>query len=332
MTEYGESGAASSDTANVVARINSPLGMTDLRKLVSALNQSDWSLVDAGQQKQSAAHAFGDYSQLKVLAVDDNAVNREVLNEALSVLSVKAVFASSGQEAVDLAKDNVFDIVFMDCSMPGMDGYQATAAIRNNTQSSGAYIVALTAHVTGQAAEQWQSAGMDNYIAKPFTVAQLDNVLGQLDTDHTVAPPINESTIDQAMEDATLLSEEAMAMFDMVEATTGTAMKTKVFTMFCEQVDGSVAQLMDCCAQKQDSKQLKDLAHALKSMASSAGALRVRLWCEEVEFNAEQDIWPDEQARQALLEQVDLTKQAMLESVGSTDSPPPSDAAQIADA
>ena len=67
-------------------------------------------------------------------------------------------------------------------------------------------------------------------------------------------------------------------------------------------------------------------------MASSAGALRVQLWCEDVELNAEQDVWPDEQERQALLEHVSLTKQAMLEIVGSTETPPPSDVAQIADA
>ena len=64
--------------------------------------------------------------------------------------------------------------------------------------------------------------------------------------------------------------------------------------MFCGQVDEGAGALFDCCQSQQDAKALKELAHALKSMCSSAGALRAQVLCDEIELNAEQDVWPSE--------------------------------------
>lgn len=297
LSEYGAAAGNQSSLNNVCGNLTSPLNIVDAEKIVVALNTSDWSLIDAVDAKQKIDISTHNFGELDILAVDDNAVNREVLNEALSALNVKATFAESGQEALDLAARQTFDLIFMDCSMPGMDGYQATAAIRDNTSSASAYIVALTAHVTGPAAEKWKAAGMDNYVAKPFTVAQLENVLNKVAGEENTRTIVSDDVADEApYEDhkGSLLSQDVLAMFESVSAATGNDMKTKVFSMFCGQVDDGANALFDCCDLRQDTKALKELAHALKSMCSSAGALRAQLLCDDIEVNAELDIWPSE--------------------------------------
>ena len=85
---------------------------------------------------------------LQVLVVDDNAVNRLVAQRLLERLGCRVVTAGSGQEAIDVLRDSSCDLVLMDCRMPGMDGYQATAAIRELEAGSGRRlpVVAVTAN------------------------------------------------------------------------------------------------------------------------------------------------------------------------------------------
>lgn len=309
LSQYGGAGGSHSIQDNICGHIASPLNVEDCANIVLALNSSDWSLIEAGDRKPKVHSDMKDFGGLKVLAVDDNAVNREVLNEALSVLNISATFAESGEQAVDYANAQLFDLIFMDCSMPGMDGYQATAAIRENAANSNVYIVALTAHVTGPSAEKWRAAGMDDYIAKPFTVAQLEAVLHKVDGSREPKMSVDASP-PTPVEDA-LLSDDVLAMFESISATTGNDMKTKVFSMFCGQVDEGADALYACCRLQQDTKALKDLAHALKSMCSSAGALRAQLLCDEIEINAEAQIWPNEAQIEQLKQTIVETKEAM---------------------
>ncbi len=111
-----------------------------------------------------------------ILAADDNAVNREVLAEALGRLGVKLTLVVDGQSAVAAASTGAFDLILMDCSMPGMDGYAATRAIRAREAEAGSSpvpIVALTAHVAGMHAGAWRDAGMNDTLSKPFTLKGL---------------------------------------------------------------------------------------------------------------------------------------------------------------
>ena len=115
----------------------------------------------------------------KVLAADDSPVNREVVREALSKLDIEVALASDGKEAVDLITNNHFDLVLMDCSMPEMDGYEATRAIRDwekENYRAAMPVIALTAHVAGDD-EEWKHAGMDYFLTKPFTMGSLVEAL-----------------------------------------------------------------------------------------------------------------------------------------------------------
>lgn len=103
-----------------------------------------------------------------VLLVEDNQVNQMVAKAILTKLGYQVMIAFNGQEAVDLIKTNSFDAVLMDCHMPIMDGYEATQYIRSKLRKEHLPIIAVTANVMHGDREKCYSAGMDDYITKPY--------------------------------------------------------------------------------------------------------------------------------------------------------------------
>ncbi len=113
---------------------------------------------------------------LEVLVADDNAINREVALAMLERLGCRVVLVEEGAAAVGEAHERRFDAILMDCQMPGMDGYAATAAIRREENECGrtpTCIVALTANVLARDRARALEAGMNDFLAKPFTNEQL---------------------------------------------------------------------------------------------------------------------------------------------------------------
>ena len=115
----------------------------------------------------------------QILVVEDNVVNRRVAVKVLQNMGYKPKFAENGVIAVEMHRATPFDIILMDCQMPEMDGYQATAIIRSDEASSGVRvpIIAMTAHAMKGDRETCLAAGMDDYLTKPVVPAQLRALL-----------------------------------------------------------------------------------------------------------------------------------------------------------
>jgi PAS domain S-box-containing protein len=131
--------------------------------------------------------------QLCVLLAEDNPVNQEVGRLILEALGCEVDVADNGRIAAEAVFENDYDLVFMDCQMPELDGYGATRLIRQMEKEGDAgrrpvTIVALTAHAMEGDREQCLAAGMDDYLPKPFNPDQLAAVLKRwtrfTDTDH----------------------------------------------------------------------------------------------------------------------------------------------------
>ena len=119
-------------------------------------------------------------SKLRVLLVEDNEINQQVANGMLSAMGCEVEIAVNGQQAVEILEQAAFDIVLMDCQMPVMDGYQATAAIREREADKPGRrqtIIALTANAMPEDRDRCLTAGMDDYLSKPFTVDKLRSLL-----------------------------------------------------------------------------------------------------------------------------------------------------------
>lgn len=113
---------------------------------------------------------------LLALVVEDNIVNQKVLAGFLRKLGVQTVLATNGAEAVRRCEEQIFDIIFMDCQMPVMDGFEATKRIR--TPSNSNYktpIVAVTANAMDADRQNCLDIGMDHYLKKPITLKDIRN-------------------------------------------------------------------------------------------------------------------------------------------------------------
>jgi PAS domain S-box-containing protein len=127
---------------------------------------------------ETAPQAEGFVSPARLLVTEDNAVNQKVAVAILKKLGFTADIANNGLEAVEKVKEREYDIIFMDCQMPGMDGFQATRTIRAmEGVGRRVPILAMTANAMQGDRERCLEAGMDDYISKPITIVDLKNAL-----------------------------------------------------------------------------------------------------------------------------------------------------------
>jgi CheY-like chemotaxis protein len=117
----------------------------------------------------------------RVLLVEDNPVNRLVATTMLAPMGLEVTECEDGQQALERLREQPYDLVLMDCQMPVLDGFGATAAIRTGeagADRSRVPIVAFTANALDGDAERCLAAGMDGYLSKPFTREQLATAVG----------------------------------------------------------------------------------------------------------------------------------------------------------
>jgi len=117
----------------------------------------------------------------RILLAEDNAINRRVAVRMLEKMGYRVDVAEDGQQAVEACARTPYDIVLMDCQMPVLDGFQATARLRELEREGGPRptIVAMTAHAMPGDRERCLAAGMDDYVTKPIKIDELARVLGR---------------------------------------------------------------------------------------------------------------------------------------------------------
>ncbi len=115
--------------------------------------------------------------QEKILLVEDNKVNQIVVKHQLRKIGYQCDIAENGQMALDLLQEKSYDLIFMDCQMPILDGYDATRAIRQNDQTKDLIIIGLTAFAMETDKEKCIDAGMNSYLSKPCSVNEIEIII-----------------------------------------------------------------------------------------------------------------------------------------------------------
>jgi len=119
---------------------------------------------------------------VRILMAEDNVINQKVAQLLLNNLGYKADMVANGLEAVRALEVIPYDLVFLDCLMPEMDGFEATATIRDkrsNVLNHAVPIIAITANTTAKDREECIEAGMDDYLAKPVKKPELAAIIGK---------------------------------------------------------------------------------------------------------------------------------------------------------
>jgi CheY-like chemotaxis protein len=114
----------------------------------------------------------------KVLLVEDNEMNRDMLSRRLTRRGFEVIFAVDGQQGVDLARSERPDIILMDMSLPVIDGWEATRRVKSDAATRGMPVIGLTAHAMSGDREKAIEAGCDDYDTKPV---EIDRLIGKIE-------------------------------------------------------------------------------------------------------------------------------------------------------
>src|SRR5262245_4550230 len=267
------------------AAITRPILRSEIEQLLQRLVRGDADLASA--RPAAPVSQATRFPPFRALVADDNAVNREAASEALSQLGAFVETVESGAQAVEAVLARRFDIVFMDGSMPDMDGFAATRRIRDAEAKSHrprTVIVALTAHVIGAAADAWRDAGMDDILHKPFTLAGLARTIAKLlprlaaaaSTGGAAASALHADHASQAEAsgEAALVDANVVEQLRQMQSRGKGDFVHKVLGLYRQHAPMTIAHLHEAATLGQ-AEACAQAAHALKSMSYNIGARRV---------------------------------------------------------
>lgn len=191
---------------------------------------------------------------LKILLVEDTPINRTVALNQLKHIGYKADYVTNGQEALDKLASESYDLIFMDCQMPVLDGYQATRTLRERERDRDrTLIIGLTAYALKGDREKCLAAGMDDYLTKPVTMKQLADTIAKW---VSKKESLKESLIDlQRLADISLGDKK----FELI-----------LIDFFIEQCQSYLEQLKDAL-RNSDPELLRRIAHQIKGSSVNVG-------------------------------------------------------------
>jgi CheY-like chemotaxis protein/HPt (histidine-containing phosphotransfer) domain-containing protein len=210
---------------------------------------------------------------LMILLADDNVVNQKVALAQLKKLGLKAVVVPNGRAAVEEVIRRNYALVLMDCQMPELDGFEATAAIRRAELSTGRHIpiIGLTAHAMEGDREKCIESGMDDYLSKPTSLQKLSKalrkwILGEAGN-NLVPVPIEEADYTRILDDDVIL---------------------ELTPIFIDDTANCLKMLSDAVAKK-DVEEIKSVVHQLKGSCAGVGATKMASICRQIEMMLKED-------------------------------------------
>ncbi|MDR0776990.1 MAG: EAL domain-containing protein [Azonexus sp.] len=239
----------------------------------------------AGQLNQASRHPTAEKHlgrHARILIAEDNATNQAVAVGMLRRLGCTCGIASNGAEAVARWREEAWDLVLMDCAMPEMDGFQATAAIRRE-EVDGRHtpIIAMTANTLAADIEHCREAGMDDHMAKPLTLEALTGHLHRW-LHYDDAPAVETGdTVGTAVPALSFDGGVMTCLRDCLGEALGEAIRP-----FLEDMPGYLQEMEEAIAAG-NADTLCRLAHVIKGAAGNLGALAMASVARDMEALAE---------------------------------------------
>lgn len=254
----------------------------------------------------------GSVAPLSLLLAEDHPINQQVILNQLSLLGYQADLANNGQEVLDLLSEKHYDLIFMDCQMPLLDGYAATQALRRreaeqerSMQASGVshqavrktVVIALTAHAMPADREKCLAAGMDDYLSKPVEQEELQAVL--LRWSEKIQPQPTEERAEENVNAEPMAADNSQSLpapldLHRLNAVSGGKLEfqRKLLRAFTERAVVDIAELKQAIAALNDSE-VEQQAHRLKGASANVGAVALSAIAAQVESLARQKTLTD---------------------------------------
>ncbi len=218
----------------------------------------------------------------RVLLVEDNEVNQAVAVAILTRLGYAADLAANGRQAVELVLRGRYGLVLMDCQLPVLDGYRATAEIRRREGTARRTpIVAMTAGVL-EDRQRCLAAGMDDHIAKPVLLPEVEAILSRW-LEGGAPTPTPAAPAAAAHSGVAVLDESRLTELGRLDATgNGAALVSRLVECFLDRIPVDLADLRAALDQG-DASRVTQIIHRLKGAAATVGSSGMVSLCERLE-------------------------------------------------
>ncbi|GAB6041859.1 response regulator [Endothiovibrio diazotrophicus] len=280
VTAYGREEAQQEAHGVALAGfLTKPVTASTLLDAVFAAMGREVAEVRGGSRREEVQEAVAKLRGARVLLVEDNEINQELALELLVNNGIQVVVANDGREALARLADGAFDGVLMDCQMPVMDGYTATAEIRKRSEWAELPVIAMTANAMAGDREKVLAAGMNDHIAKPINVNEMFNTMARWITPSVGALAEGEGSGVGSSENLAEIGLPELAGID-VEAGLATALGNgklyrKLLGKFRDAERGFAGRFRAALA-GEDGAAAERAAHTLKGVAGNIGADGVR--------------------------------------------------------
>jgi len=278
--------------AGVKIYLTKPVRQLDLYNSLVAMMTGD----QAEEDHLITQYSFKEEStrfNAKVLVAEDNVINQQVAMGVLLKLGCDVDLTLNGQEALDYFEKNSYDIVFMDCQMPRMDGYKATTEIRrmeNIRAGTRIPVIALTANALTGDREKCLAAGMDDYISKPFSQRQIAKVLktwlpveaqqAKVEMDSAVTPARGGAGSGELGEE--FINRKALENIRALQIEGEPDILTRIINLYLKDTPVQLNELYQAI-RANDAMEVRSIAHSLKSSCANLGAMSLSTIFKEME-------------------------------------------------
>jgi len=238
---------------------------------------------------------------LQILLAEDHPVNQRLAVRLLERHGHRTVVASTGTDALALLSDGQFDLVLMDVQMPGMDGFEVTAAIRDREKGTGRHIpiIAMTAHAMKGDRERCLASGMDSYLSKPLQARELYTEIGK------VKPYLGLQSAPSTATDQRISTFDLSAALEQLEGDMD--LLQEMIELFRESEPEMLAAL-ELAVKEENVQDIARGAHRLRGCVASFGGRRaseaarvLELAADTGDLEATANVWKVVQAEMELL-------------------------------
>jgi signal transduction histidine kinase/CheY-like chemotaxis protein len=221
-----------------------------------------------------------------ILLVEDNLINQQVALGILQIQGYNVTVVNNGVEALDAHGQGNFDLVLMDCHMPEMDGFEATREIRSRERGSGKRlpIVALTANAMAHDREECLAAGMDDHLAKPFSMQTLQDMLNRW-MPRPAPAPVAQPAAQAVLKSGAVLDRQVLNELGKVVTNGKPELLIRVINLYLAESPKLMQKLKQAAAAG-DTSAMAGCAHSLKSSSANVGAQSLSRCFAEIETAA----------------------------------------------